>query len=303
MHILGLGRLIRTAWLAFALSAFAVPAWSQKPLRGGRIEVDLGVQINAPTETDGNVAFSIVVANRSQNDAHSVELTISAAGSGNWEQTLETPTQGWNCVKEPSDSRWRCTTKYLRSATAANFTKRVGMFSQGVYRTYCLNGTVIPTTAAVSLANDRFVDTNPGNNSRTAVTTFRIPVPNISASVTSMPASVTPGSVFTVKVKVLDSGDAGNMAAQFRAQTPPHTTFHNVESHFPWGVFGPTGTCSGLDCHWSALQEVYLNFSFKVDPLLTPGTVITFVGEALPPCGSDSNPADNRVEARISVLQ
>ncbi|HEV7505145.1 MAG TPA: Calx-beta domain-containing protein [Thermoanaerobaculia bacterium] len=245
-----------------------------------------------PVPAGDDLTYTITVTNAGPNSAASVSL-IDTLPAGTTFVSLSSPV-GWSCTSPSvgSGGTVSCSSPSLAVGSAV-FTLAVAV-AQSIPA-----GTVFSNTATASTVTP---DSNPGNESGTAMTTV-VDAADLSVAKVDTPDPVTAGNNLTYTITVTNVGPSSAASVSLGDTLPAGTTFVSLSSPSGWTCTKPpVGSGGTVSCSNPSLAVASAVFTLTVmvDPLTPSGTILTNTATASSTT-ADPNPGNESGTATTTV--
>jgi uncharacterized repeat protein (TIGR01451 family) len=236
------------------------------------------------------------------------EFTVSNAGpdaaaAATWTNDLP---DGTTFVSLTSAAGWSCATPAIGDGGTVSCATPT--FAPGAGASFTLVVAVDPSIADNAMLNDVVTvstsssDTNPANDTSTAVTTVTTSA-DLATTMTDTPDPVTAGADLTYTITLANAGPSDAASASLTDTLPAGTTFGSLTSPAGWSCTTPNvGEGGTVSCAQDSLASGNSVFTLvvAVDASVTAGTVITNTAVASSST-PDPNPGNESATATTTV--
>jgi uncharacterized repeat protein (TIGR01451 family) len=210
-------------------------------------DADISVAVSDspdPVNPDGNITYTVTVANAGPDAAPSVNL--SSFGANNLRFVSATVPAGWNCTLPAAGTQ----TTSIPCTHAASFASGASSILTFVMQADdALLGTADTTIQFGFTANSPIADPVPANNSETELTAYDGTSADLTLGTTDVPDPAVAGGTVTYTHTVGNAGPDAATNVSFTQAVPTGTTFQSLSAPAGWSCTTPAvGATGTINC-------------------------------------------------------
>jgi uncharacterized repeat protein (TIGR01451 family) len=260
-------------------------------------QIDLSVAATDspdPVAPDGNITYTVDVANAGPDSASSVSFNVFNSGSLQFQSA--TVPAGWACTLPPVNGTptFICTHPSLAAAASSTFTV-VARASAAVVG---LSDTTVSTTFSVDGTGN---DTNGANDSVTVSTAYVAPDADLAVTSVDTPDPVVAGGTISYAQSVTNNGPDAASLVTFAQSTPVGTTFGSMSAPAGWTCSTPAVGGTGVISCSKASMANGESGSFTLVVTVTAAGTISSSASVLAGATSDPNPGNNTADVTTTA--
>lgn len=254
-------------------------------------QIDLAVTASDspdPVAPEGDVTYTVTVANSGPDNASSVAFNVVNSGSLQFRSATVYP--GWSCTLPAVNAApaFSCSIASLAGGTTASFT----VVARASAALLGLLDTTVSTVFGVTGTGN---DTNSANGSTIVNTDYVAPDADLAVTSADTPDPVVVGGTITYAQTVTNNGPDVASLVTFTQSTPVGTTFSSISAPAGWSCTTPAAGASGtVSCSIASLANG-TTAVFTVVVNVTAAGTITNSAVASSTGTADPTPANNSI--------